>query len=144
MNSSNSNNNISRRDFLSFATKVILAISSFVGLGAIFRFLEYQPPSTQKLEFDIGSTEDYPVGTRTLIPDAQAILIHDENGFTALSLVCTHLGCIVNNNPNGFSCPCHGSQFSLDGDLVKGPAKKPLTQLNVEITDDQQLIIHLT
>jgi cytochrome b6-f complex iron-sulfur subunit len=143
MNSNSSDNNISRRDFLSLATKFILAITSFVGLGAIFRFLEYQPLSTQQVEFDLGSTENYPIGTRTLIPEAQAILIHDEDGFTALSLVCTHLGCIVNNNPNGFSCPCHGSQFSLYGELVKGPAKKPLTQLRVEITDDKQLIIYI-
>ncbi len=49
--------------------------------------------------------------------------------FTALSLRCTHLGCTVgwNEEARRFDCPCHGSHFRVDGSVIKGPAKRPLT-----------------
>ena len=47
------------------------------------------------------------------------------------SSTCTHLGCKINQEKNNkFICPCHGSQFSLNGEVIKGPATKNLTQFN--------------
>ena len=47
------------------------------------------------------------------------------------SSTCTHLGCKINQEKNNkFICPCHGSQFALNGEVIKGPATKKLTQLN--------------
>jgi Rieske Fe-S protein len=55
------------------------------------------------------------------------------NNFTAHSLKCTHLGCTVgwNEAARSFDCPCHGSRFNLDGTVLKGPAKRPLTAFAV-------------
>jgi len=47
------------------------------------------------------------------------------------SSTCTHLGCKINQEKNNkFICPCHGSQFSLNDEVIKGPATKNLTQFN--------------
>jgi len=52
-------------------------------------------------------------------------------GIYAVSLVCTHLGCIVKSTADGFQCPCHGSWFDLDGKVIKGPAPSALPWLEV-------------
>ncbi|MSP62818.1 MAG: hypothetical protein EXR72_21295 [Myxococcales bacterium] len=49
----------------------------------------------------------------------------------ALAAVCTHRGCQVEARPSGYDCPCHGSQFDLDGAVVQGPADRPLLRLPI-------------
>ncbi|MFD3325419.1 FAD-dependent oxidoreductase [Streptomyces sp. NPDC058701] len=52
----------------------------------------------------------------------------DRGELHAVSAVCTHLGCLVsfNNAERTWECPCHGSRFGIDGDILQGPALKPL------------------
>lgn len=53
----------------------------------------------------------------------------DENGgLHAVSLTCSHLGCLLSWNPDDLSwdCPCHGSRFDVDGNLLDGPAQDTL------------------
>jgi glycine/D-amino acid oxidase-like deaminating enzyme/nitrite reductase/ring-hydroxylating ferredoxin subunit len=53
----------------------------------------------------------------------------DEKGkIHAVSAVCSHMGCLVgwNENDRTWDCSCHGSRFGLDGDVLHGPATRPL------------------
>jgi Rieske Fe-S protein len=46
----------------------------------------------------------------------------------AVSLRCTHLGCLLrfNGAERSWDCPCHGSRFDVDGSVLEGPAVAPL------------------
>lgn len=48
----------------------------------------------------------------------------------AFSARCTHLGCIISHQQGDtLICPCHGSKFSPDGEVLSGPASRPLAGL---------------
>jgi len=47
-------------------------------------------------------------------------------GLTVLNLSCTHNGVTVMQNGNQWLCPAHGSQFTLAGKVVQGPARTAL------------------
>jgi Rieske Fe-S protein len=52
----------------------------------------------------------------------------EDGGLHAVSLRCTHLGCLLrfNSAERSWDCPCHGSRFDVDGDVLEGPAVHPL------------------
>lgn len=59
-------------------------------------------------------------------------LIRDATGIYAMTAVCTHMGCTV-GAPVGaqITCPCHGSQYDLNGGNTLGPAIHPLVHFQV-------------
>jgi len=61
----------------------------------------------------------------------------------ALNAVCTHLGCVVpwSAANNKFMCPCHGSQYSPDGAVVRGPAPLPLALAHCDVDDASGKVI---
>lgn len=134
-------NKPTRRDFLKFATRGLLAGSGLLGLGALARYLGYQVEPPSQTEFDLGAVEKFSPGSRTFLPNVPAVLHHTESGFTALSLTCTHLGCTLEQDGDGYACPCHGSRFSAEGEVQKGPAARQLNQLRVEVNQDGHVIL---
>jgi len=52
----------------------------------------------------------------------------EAGGLHAVSLRCTHLGCLLRFNAaeTSWDCPCHGSRFDVDGKVLEGPAVDPL------------------
>jgi cytochrome b6-f complex iron-sulfur subunit len=133
---------IPRRDFLKLLRDGFLTLSGALAFGGLLRFLDFNPKPALKAEFDLGPADSYPPGSRSILSEIPAVLIHSEQGFKAISLVCTHLGCTVQQDADGFACPCHGSRFDLNGKVAHSPAIKSLSSLRVEITKDNKLILH--
>ena len=135
---------ISRRDFINLSTNILFGLGGLLGLGGLFRYFNYYPPEAS-VEFDLGHIDDYPVGSRTVRSDIPAVIYNRDGEIVAYSLVCTHLGCTLGQSmvsAGGFDCPCHGSRFDENGNVLAGPAQKPLDILRVEILAGGMLKLH--
>jgi Rieske Fe-S protein len=137
---------MNRREFFSWGTLGIGALGSAVAvsLAAVGRFLVpsvfYEPPQS----FKIGSPADFPFGPPTFLADEKIFVFRDrDKGFAVASAVCTHLGCTVAHftSDQKFHCPCHGSVFGPDGNVLHGPAPRPLNWFEVTLARDGQLNI---
>jgi cytochrome b6-f complex iron-sulfur subunit len=134
---------LSRRDFVKLGYQGLLAASGLLGVGAIIRFLSHPTEPAPKTEFDLGPVANYPPGSRTRRTEVPAVVIHDEAGFSALSLACPHLGCTVEQDAAGFACPCHGSTFDTNGNPLSGPTGIPLAVLRIEQNTEGHLILYI-
>ena len=139
-----SGNSMGRRNFLNGIAGAALSIAA-VGAAAIStEYLSpnvlFEPPTS----FRIGSPEDYPLDSVTLLPEQQVYVVRSPDGFSAVSAVCTHLGCITQWNPDigVIACPCHGSRFSKNGIVEQGPAPRPLEHFAMQLTADGNLVIN--
>jgi Rieske Fe-S protein len=57
--------------------------------------------------------------------------------FSAIDATCTHEGCTVNGASGAiYVCPCHGSRYNRNGQVVNGPAKASLRQYNTTFAND--------
>ena len=74
-----------------------------------------------------------PDGEAFVPPGRSVALFRGAAGVYAISIVCTHLGCIVKPTADGFECPCHGSAYDRDGSVVKGPAPRALSWVAVSV-----------
>lgn len=69
-------------------------------------------------------------------------LVRDSGGIYAMTAICTHQGCTVNGwNGSVFPCPCHGSQYDLNGTVVQGPAPLPLNHFEVTANANDLLVV---
>jgi len=65
------------------------------------------------------------------------IVVNEYETTTVLTSHCTHLGCKINKTENSrLICPCHGSEYDLQGKVLKGPAYKNLEMIPSKISAD--------
>ena len=134
---------LSRRQFFVKVGVTSIAIAA-VGTGAFgYQFLSpnvlYEPSPV----VNAGKPDRYPPDSVTLDPETGIYLVHDQQGFFALSAICTHLGCLTafKQETGRIECPCHGSKFRPDGTKIEGPAPKPLPLLRTWLNEDGELMV---
>jgi cytochrome b6-f complex iron-sulfur subunit len=102
--------------------------SGFPGLASINASIVN---NTITLNID-GSSPLSAVGSAALVnASSRSFLVARtaQNTFNALTAVCTHEQCTVSTFQNQtYECPCHGSQYSTSGSVLRGPATRSLTQ----------------
>lgn len=62
-----------------------------------------------------------------------------ESSFLAIDLKCTHKGCDLGyeaKDGGRFVCPCHGSMFKVTGEVINGPAKRPVMAYKTSFKDN--------
>jgi glycine/D-amino acid oxidase-like deaminating enzyme/nitrite reductase/ring-hydroxylating ferredoxin subunit len=83
------------------------------------------------LPADAKSSDEVPPGEARVVRSGLGkvgVYRDEQGGLHAVSLRCTHLGCLTkwNDAERSWDCPCHGSRFDPDGNVLVGPAVKPL------------------
>jgi len=132
-----------RRDFLA---KLGLGACALTAIGAALTVVDYLEPKVlfePPTEFKAGNIQDFPDGTIKFDEVHRAYIIGGQGGIFALSAVCTHLGCITRYHADEgvIACPCHGSRFDPEGNVVHGPAPKALPWLQVKADAEGNLTV---
>lgn len=85
----------------------------------------------------LAAVDDVPDGGGLVLADQRVVLVRSGDEVHAFSSTCTHQGCTVDGVTDGvITCPCHGSEFdAATGDVVTGPATRPLDPVQVEVAD---------
>ncbi|TMF22929.1 MAG: ubiquinol-cytochrome c reductase iron-sulfur subunit [Chloroflexi bacterium] len=166
---------MTRRSFLAIAGWVGFTAASAIALFQSVKFIQpnatYEDPPAFKPVGDLAFPANYAVGSTTVLIDKRVVINRDQDGFYAISLICTHLGCTpryfpdvtsdlvlagtqISKDPDtgqlatkanpalpGFKCPCHGSRYFRDADNFFGPAPRPMDRVHMELAKDGRLFV---
>lgn len=133
---------VTRREFLWYAWLSSIALFMAGSGGAT---LAYAYPRFKEGEFGakfvVDNAAELPLGSVTPVREGRFFLVRlEEDRFKALYQVCTHLGCLVRQTDEGYSCPCHGSRFTKDGTLLRSPAPRDLDYFAAEVVDSDVVV----
>ncbi len=151
-----------RRNFFRYVTA---GIAACIGLGLAVPLAAYfiSPALTRRKSswVSIGKIDDLPVGKPQALDYSMTVndgwmeskavkavwaVRESEQQVKVFSPVCPHLGCGVrwNQRDSQFQCPCHGSVYDRNGQVVAGPAPRPLDELPSKIEDGNLKVIYKT
>jgi cytochrome b6-f complex iron-sulfur subunit len=125
-------------------SRAALWLTGGASLVGLLQYLSYETDPPPQSLFTVGMPGSYRVGTATIVPAARAVLYRESDGFWALSLVCSHLGCTTEEDGSGYRCPCHGSRYDRQGLVLNGPAKQALKTVWVEADPNGNLQIDIS
>lgn len=127
---------VNRRAFLE---QCVTAMTGLTMVGVVAPLLqgceiaETFGSQSNQIIVDVSSLDVDGKAVKTTInaPNGLPVVVIRQSSTTylALSTKCTHLGCEVGLPTSGFlQCPCHGSEYELNGSIRKGPATAALQQ----------------
>jgi cytochrome b6-f complex iron-sulfur subunit len=117
---------VPRRDLLGLGALWAALLAMLTAAAGMLRLPKAAVVASPAKSFKVMLPEALAPGQAFIPPGRSVAIFRDADGVYAISLICTHLGCIVKNANNEFECPCHGSRFHGDGTVSKGPAPKAL------------------
>ena len=113
--------------FESFVKEAADVVSRFIG----DRFNKEKIESLSEILPGEGKLVKYEGESIALFKDEQGLLY-------AVNPACTHINCTVawNIAERSWDCPCHGSRFSVEGEMLTGPARKNLERIGLDEKDE--------
>jgi cytochrome b6-f complex iron-sulfur subunit len=149
---------MSRRQLLNFLTGAAVAATATASLYPLAKF--FIPPSEATEDGSIIAKDILgkpipasqilaePPGTRALVAglagEPTYLTVQEDGTLHPWGIVdnCTHLGCTFpwNSVDQQFQCPCHGSRYSPEGVVLRGPANRPLKLAQVTVKEGAILL----
>jgi Rieske Fe-S protein len=133
-----------RRDFVRIGAAALAAVLT---QGCASLMTRRVPLADGRVQLDLRQYPELtePGGALRLLPDGWTdplyVLSLASGQFMALSPICTHLGCTVEMSGQRLVCPCHGSTYDREGNVLQGPAERPLRRFPSRLTSDGLLVI---
>jgi len=138
MSEKESKKSLSRRNFLGIAWAGSLTLIFAQAVIATLKFIK--PISTGGFGGKVfaGKLEEFSINSVNRVLAGRFYISRTPEGLIALWQTCPHLGCAVpwDEEEGVFHCPCHGSYFNQQGEVLGGPAPRPMDYFPMEITDD--------
>ena len=143
--------------------RIIGLVASIVGLGLAVPLVGYvASPAFKRREAswaDIGPLDQLKVGQPAQLEYVTAVrdgymesrirkavwaVKQSDGEVVVYSPMCTHLGCgyTWDAGDGRFECPCHLSKFSVNGDVIGGPAPRPLDRLPSRVENGRLFIVY--
>lgn len=135
-----------RRNFLG---KTVGGIGAVVAAGALYPVVKFIIPPAEK---EVKDQDEIVVGKASEVPPDsgkifqfnkdKVIVVNNGGKLSAVSAVCTHLGCLVQwkADENLIYCACHGARYEDNGQIISGPQPLPLAPYNVRVDGDDLII----
>ena len=141
---------VTRRDFLHTTINTLIGLwvaaaallSGYTGLRYLWPTEKTAgPPGENKVSFPIAELPKDSMA-KIVIGGKPVGVIRSNDKLYALSLICTHLGCIVNWHPeeNRLICPCHAGIYDVNGAVLGGPPPRPLPTYEVRVIGDTVVV----
>ncbi len=142
---------LTRRELLNYVWLGSLGVflAEVGGVGLIFAFPRFREGEFGG-KFTLGVVRDTfppPDGDPIPLNEGKFWLVRTaDNEILALYRVCTHLGCLYNWQPSEhkFICPCHGTQYQLNGTYITGPAPRSADRFVIMLLDGQGNVVAQT
>lgn len=136
---------LSRRRFFN---AVLVTMGAVSGIGLLWPAIAYILPVRKRGgamdRVSAGKSEDWPTweARKISVTGKPVVVVHTDNGFSAYSAICTHLGCIVhwNSGKREFECPCHAARFDLTGQVIAGPPPSPLPPYSASVVQGEVIV----
>jgi len=112
-----------------------LGVNFLMFLRYFFPRALFEPPT----QFNIGHSGDFQIGVNQQFLQSHRIWVRKDPGrIFVIHAKCTHLGCTPDWEPsqNIFHCPCHGSEYDIDGINFAGPAPRPMDRCWIGLQPD--------
>jgi len=134
---------VTRRNFMGLVWPGLLLGLAAQTLRGLRRFLT---PVLEEGAFGtvmrVGRVDEFDVGSVSYFRESRFYLVRLEEGLLALYRKCPHLGCVVpwDQDIDHFNCPCHSSLFTKRGEVVSGPAPRPMDFFPVMLENDEVFV----
>ena len=141
-------NTLSRRNFVRIcligAPATFAALTGLLagsGCASVPRYLLESETDTDRRKVPLSELDE---NGRLVVVDEKTsksyLIVADGDEYSAVELTCTHRGCALQVRRTQLYCPCHGSRFSNDGEVLEGPADRPLLSLAVTRRDEMLIL----
>ncbi len=134
--------NTSRRKFFVILWIITGAMAMGELIAGSIAFLWPRMKEKKNNLFVAGNADDFKVRTITYFRKERLYINRLDEGFLAMSSICTHLRCIVPwvEKDNLFECPCHAGVFNRFGEVISGPPPRPLDLYEVKIVKGKLVV----